>query len=74
MGGDTFVAIVELRPEGPRAEVLLCYGNAGPSASDDLELVAAGRMRRPLLEREEIEAQAIETVRLAPCLAAMCDR
>jgi acyl-homoserine-lactone acylase len=65
--GDTFVAIVELRPEGPRAEVMLTYGNAsasGPYASDDLELMAAGRMREPLLRRDEIEAEAIETVRL----------
>jgi len=67
VGGDTFVAIVELRPEGPRAEVLLTYGNASPSgpyASDQLELLAASRMRKPLLHREEIEAKAIETVRL----------
>lgn len=66
-GGDTFVAIVELRPEGPRAEVLLSYGNAsasGPHARDDLELMAAGRMREPLLTRERIEAEAIQTVEL----------
>jgi acyl-homoserine-lactone acylase len=71
VAGDTFVAIVELRPEGPRAEVLLSYGNAsadGPYASDQLELLAAGRMREPLLEREEIEAEAIETVRLDAAL------
>lgn len=67
VGGDTFVAIVELRPEGPRAEVMLSYGNAsaiGPHARDDLELMAAGRMREPLLTRERIEAEAIETVEL----------
>jgi acyl-homoserine-lactone acylase len=65
--GDTFVAIVELRPEGPRAEVMLAYGNAsasGPYAGDDLELMAAGRMREPLLRRDRIEAEAIETVEL----------
>jgi acyl-homoserine-lactone acylase len=69
VAGDTFVAIVELRPEGPRAEVLLSYGNAsptGPYAGDDFELMAAGRLRRPLLQRAEIEAEAIESVRLEP--------
>jgi acyl-homoserine-lactone acylase len=77
VGGDTFVAIVELRPQGPRAEVVLAYGNAspgGPYASDDLELVAAGRMRRPLLERAEIEAEAIASVRLEPCHARAAGR
>lgn len=69
VAGDTFVAIVELRPEGPRAEVILAYGNAspgGPYAGDDTELIAAGLMRVPLLELEAIEAEAIETVRLEP--------
>ncbi|MCX4243582.1 penicillin acylase family protein [Paraliomyxa miuraensis] len=67
MGGDTFVAIVELRPEGPRAEVVLAYGNAspnGPHGGDQLELLATGTMRAPRLDSAEIDAEAVESVRL----------
>ncbi|MEM9463220.1 MAG: penicillin acylase family protein [Myxococcota bacterium] len=73
VGGDTFVALVELTPEGPRAEVLLTYGNSSPDApfaADQLDLVAAGRMRRPLWERAEIEDAAVESIQL-PALAAI---
>ncbi len=67
--GDTYVALVELRKEGPRAEVLLTYGNASPSApfaADQLELLAKGELRAPLLERSVIAAAAVESVRLVP--------
>lgn len=67
VSGDTFVALVELRPEGPRAEVLLTYGNASPTApfyADQLDLLAKGELREPLLDRDRIVAEAIETVRL----------
>ncbi|MBC8070108.1 MAG: penicillin acylase family protein [Deltaproteobacteria bacterium] len=65
--GDTFVALVELRPEGPRAEVRLSYGNASPQApfaADQLDMLASGELRAPLLERAAIEAGAIESVAL----------
>lgn len=66
VAGDTFVALVELRPEGPRAEVLLTYGNASasaPFAADQLELLSKGQMRTPLLVREEIVADAVESMK-----------
>lgn len=64
--GDTFVALVELRPEGPRAEVRLSYGNASPKApfaADQLDMLAKGELRAPLLDRAAIEADTIETHR-----------
>ncbi|MCA9704809.1 MAG: penicillin acylase family protein [Myxococcales bacterium] len=67
VAGDTFVALVELTPRGPRAEVLLTYGNASPDApfaADELDRVASGVMRRPLLDRAEIEASAVESIHL----------
>lgn len=67
VSGDTFVALVELRPDGPHAEVLLTYGNASPTApfaKDQLDLLAKGELREPLLDRDRIVAEAVETVRL----------
>jgi acyl-homoserine-lactone acylase len=67
VAGDTFVALVELRPEGPHAQVLLTYGNASPHApfaKDQLELLSQGQLRAPLLQRAEIEAGAIDTLRV----------
>ncbi len=69
IGGDTFIAIVEMRPEGPHAEVLLTYGNTSPTAPfavDQLDLLATGRLREALLDRRVIAAQAVHSVRLVP--------
>ncbi len=69
VGGDTFVAIVEMTPHGPHAEVLLTYGNASPDApfaADQFDLVADGTMRRPLLERSEVLGDTVESVVLEP--------
>jgi acyl-homoserine-lactone acylase len=58
--GDTYVAAVEFTPEGPRAQVVLSYGNASqPGAShngDQLRLIAEKRMRPAWFTRAEVEA------------------
>ena len=59
--------LVELAPRGPHAEVLLTYGNSSPHApfaADQLDRLASGQLRRPLLERSEIEATAVESITL----------
>jgi acyl-homoserine-lactone acylase len=59
-GGDSFYAVVEFTPEGPRAQVLLAYGNATQSHSahvgDQLDLFGQNRMRTPWLTRADVEA------------------
>ncbi|MGI9189983.1 MAG: penicillin acylase family protein, partial [Longimicrobiaceae bacterium] len=58
--GDSYVALVEFTPEGPRARVLLGYGNASqpgsPHLNDQLPLLSAKRMRPAWRTREQVEA------------------
>ena len=58
--GDTYVAAVEFTPQGPRAQVVLSYGNASqpgsPHNGDQLRLIAEQRMRPSWRTRAEIEA------------------
>ena len=58
--GDTYVAAVEFTPDGPRAQVVLSYGNASqpgsPHDGDQLRLIAEKRMRPAWFTRAEVEA------------------
>ncbi|HET7233731.1 MAG TPA: acylase [Longimicrobium sp.] len=58
--GDTYVAVVEFTPGGPRAQAILTYGNASqpgdPHNRDQLRLLAEKRLRPSWRTRAEIEA------------------
>ncbi|HSR42078.1 MAG TPA: penicillin acylase family protein, partial [Longimicrobiales bacterium] len=60
VGGDSFVAVVELGDDGVRAEVLVAYGNwsrpGSPHAGDQLELFSRKELRPAWRELWEIEA------------------
>jgi acyl-homoserine-lactone acylase len=58
--GDTFVAAVEWRKQGPRAQVLVSYGNSSQPGTkhdvDQLGLLSAKKLRDAWLTRKEILA------------------
>jgi len=60
VGGDSYYALLEFTPDGPRGRVLLAYGNASqpgsPHVGDQLEFYGQKRMRTPWRTRAEIEA------------------
>jgi acyl-homoserine-lactone acylase len=59
VAGDTYVAAVEFTPSGPRARVVLSYGNASqpgsPHIRDQLGLIARKEMRTAWITRADIE-------------------
>ncbi len=59
IGGDSYVAVVEFTPTGPRAMSLLSYGNASQQGSahvgDQLQLFAEKKLKPVLRVRTEIE-------------------
>lgn len=60
--GESFIAVVEFTEAGPRAEVLLAYGNAtqpdSPHFGDQLTLFTEKRLRPAWFTRADIEANA----------------
>lgn len=60
--------VVELRPEGPRARIMLPHGSSGdpdsPHYDDQLDDWIAGRYRDTLYSREAVEAGAVSRMRV----------
>ena len=53
--GDTWVAVIEFTKNGPRAEVLLSYGNSSNSNDEQLKLLSQKKMRPLWYTRELVE-------------------
>lgn len=68
VGGDSYVAAIELAAGGPRALALLSYGNASqpdsPHRGDQLPLYADQRLRPVHFEAADVEAAAVERTEL----------
>lgn len=64
VGGDSYVAAVELAAAGPRAFALLSYGNASqpgsPHRGDQLALYAEQRLRPVHFDAADVEAAAVD--------------
>lgn len=59
-GGDSYVAVIEFTPTGPRAMSLISYGNAtqpgSPHIGDQLQLFAEKKLKPVWRTRAEVEA------------------